>query len=713
MKKCINIILWTMIFNISLIASNIRIKITDQSNLPIADAIISHGSGIQMSDSLGYFTLKQNQKLNEYKISKAGYKSLTVTETDLFKNKRVVLKRNKILMNSIYVKAKEEEITQQIRSGELIRIDNVNNKSLNSVADWLNTQQGLEIKGLELSGEKKTLSLGGHSSRHTVIMLDGIILNPTGQDVDLSMINNDRIESVEVIKNNAGIESGAGGIAGIIKIRSKRFSDESKLSVNSSAGSFNSIKNTMNFNTSINSSQLDLSYSLQKTDNDFPFYNRQLKKEDIRHNNNKFQQQFSLGLMIPINGYFADYQCNYMTYKNNLPGTYNYSQAFAGSFIKGYSLKNILNIKSSLFKATQEMILYSNTDRNNYQNLKTSIPFYHANTRNYQQVTGAKLALMIPFFSFENRNGLEYKNERFESTDILKPTAGIPMLTRDTYSGYTGLSKEIDYQLFELISQASVRMDYTKEFKNNYSWRIEQIIKYYASIPVEIYFNYGSSFSLPSFYDLYWKGDSQTAGNPDLKPETSIGYRTGLKIGDNPSIEQSYWKNDTRNLIYWFRSLTAWKPGNITDAKIQNFETQIKYCFLKYNHITASYNRTIAKDKSLREDGSPADFYNKFLIYTPEYQWKLSYNLSYHWLSQTMEYQATGKQYSTRDQIKAPLPSYEKWDSHTSVSYHFNAYEINLISSLYNIFDENYEIYDYIPEPGYHWQIMLKIQRKI
>ena len=158
--------------------------------------------------------------------------------------------------------------------------------------------------------------------------------------------------------------------------------------------------------------------------------------------------------------------------------------------------------------------------------------------------------------------------------------------------------------------------------------------------------------------------------------------------------------------------MNAWKPSNIAKARIQNYETNIKYDFLSYNTFKLSYTRTIAKDKSLQEDGSHSDFYNKKLIYTPDYQIIAGYVFSYLNFSQNFEYQAIGKQYSTRDQLKLPLASYKKANSHTAYVFKYKSFDLKLISSLYNIFNEKYEIYDYIPEPGFYWQATLNIEKK-
>ncbi|MCB5251005.1 MAG: TonB-dependent receptor [Candidatus Cloacimonadales bacterium] len=693
---------------ISLYAQTLKIMIIDNNKIPVEDAIVNDGYTIQLSDSLGYFRLNTKDKASDYTISKTGFASQTLTKSTLIKRKRIVLKRQNILFDAIHVIEKEEEISSQIRNKEIVRLESVEKKNLNSIADWLNTQQGVQIKGLDLTGEKKTISLGGHSARHTIIMLDGVVLNSAGQDIDLSLLNQENIESIEIIKNNATIEAGTGAIAGLIKIRSKRFANESKIKVSNAFGSFSSLQNAANVTLLDKKMQIDLYYSRQESKNNFIFYNRQLKQNVRRENNSKFQEQFNIIGISTIKNYVFSYNTSFLDYKNYLPGTYNYAQAFAGSYIKGYSFKNTFNMQSQ----STENIVYINIDNNKYQNLDSPIPLYRANNKNYQQISGAKSAYKFKLAGIESKNGFEYKNEHFKTDDVLKPSASIPTLKRDTYSAYSSLFKEFSYNLFDINTSASIRTDYTKKFKNNASWRFEQSVNYYAFIPVEFYYNYGTSFSLPSFYDLYWKGDSQTIGNPDLQPEKSKGYRLGIVVGDNPRIEQAFWQNDTKNLIHWFRSLNAWKPSNIAKARIQNYETNIKYDFLSYNTFKLSYTRTIAKDKSLQEDGSHSDFYNKKLIYTPDYQIIAGYVFSYLNFSQNFEYQAIGKQYSTRDQLKLPLASYKKANSHTAYVFKYKSFDLKLISSLYNIFNEKYEIYDYIPEPGFYWQATLNIEKK-
>jgi len=74
----------------------------------------------------------------------------------------------------------------------------------------------------DIAGEKKTVSLLGNKTRHTLILMDGIPLNAAGQEFDLSSIPAEIIDKVEIIKNNAGAYGGAGAIGGIVNVITKK-----------------------------------------------------------------------------------------------------------------------------------------------------------------------------------------------------------------------------------------------------------------------------------------------------------------------------------------------------------------------------------------------------------------------------------------------------------------------------------------------------------
>lgn len=712
MRKTIILLVFILIL-LNLNAKTYRLRVLDEKKRGLADVVISTKQQLIISDSLGYFSFKTESDNPIVELKKISYTKRRITQNDMINQKQVILIRKSILMQGTRVVSKDNQSSQQIRNSQVIEKEVIADKTVNSIADWLKNEQGLSIKGNDLSGEKKSISLGGHSAKHTVVMLNGIVLNPTGQEVDLSNIITDNIESIEVIKNNASVESGSGAIAGIILIKTTNRNSEENIGLETQYGSYNSSKNTLFINKRFNNLFMNTAYTMFSTDNDFSFYNRLTGKHSIREDNSKFQQDFSLGLNTFQEASVINYQLGVNQFKNYLPGTYNYLSAYAGSFIEGYNLKNTLSINHKIGDFSSDLSIYNLYDKTNYQNKKAQIFMYRSDNENKQSVSGLKHTLSRKLSDFEIKETLEYKNEQFSSRDRLKPTANIGLLRRETYSGVVSAyyTKETNWFIFD--SQMSSRIDYNQAFRANYSYRLEQKVRYNSYIPMELNINLGKSYMLPSFYDLYWKGDSQTTGNPNLKPEKSMGIRATVKVGDNPSIEQSYWINNTDNMIYWFRSLSAWKPGNISNAEIQNWESQFHYKYEEALDLNVSYTRTIAQDKSLNDNGEHGDFYNKYLIYTPVYQWHGELKYKYGFFTQSVEYQAVGEQYSTRDQLIAPLSAYDKWDLHSSFNFNKFGIQEKLNISLLNILDEHYEIYDYVPEPGFHWQVMLKLSKEI
>jgi outer membrane cobalamin receptor len=221
--------------------------------------------------------------------------------------------------------------------------------------------------------------------------------------------------------------------------------------------------------------------------------------------------------------------------------------------------------------------------------------------------------------------------------------------------------------------------------------------------------NIGTAYMIPSFYDMFPRGDSQTMGNPELLPEDSLGWRIDVIANINPSIRMAYWENRTDNLIYWYRSVQGWKPGNIGKSEINNYEVHSEYelpaFYAVLSKLSVNYTRTIARDITPN-----SDFYGKYIIYTPSHRWNIEASLSYLQFTQNLNYQKTGRRWTTRDQLIPALPSYETYNSRTA--YHFQVGNLKTILNfnVFNLFDKKYQNYHYIPEPGRLWEASIGVR---
>jgi outer membrane cobalamin receptor len=634
------------------------------------------------------------------------YKRKSITIKEIIQNDyKIILQRDNLRLTELIYKVEPMDVAFRISTAQ--KPEKIKwNKVYTNVGDALNDVSQLDIKGLNIAGERQNISLGGFSPRHTIVMLDNIVLNPSGEAVDLSTIPASRIESVEVVKNNASVDAGSGGIAGMVILRTKPQEMKNSFYLSESYGSYNSYKHSSGIRRIGKYSSLSADFSFLSTDNNFKYKDRNETLE--RKNNKKEIYNVSGGFEFNKNKSMLSTNIHYQDFYKELPGTTNYLQLYKGAFQKGNSTHFNQQLSQSfdvMPKRTNFDFQYNLIINNSlYENTKAPIIVFRSKDKNEQKIGSFKTALKQDFGIGNIMIGTEYKNESFKVKDVLYNRNNINKINRITKAGFSAitLKKDIDNFNFNIIG--SSRIDDVNDLSTQSSYRFEFNTTYYGRIPINLKSNIGNSFMVPSFYEMYYKGDSQTSGNIELKPEDSIGWRMEAELESNPSLSAAIWQNKTKNLIYWNRSILGWKPFNMNESQIDNYELATNYYFLNKQSIKIEYIRTIAKNKT------KGDLYNKYLIYTPSYHWNISQNLAYKKLSQSVIYNAKGRQWTTLDQLIAPLKAYELYS--TKSVYETKLFNIDTLFmlSVNNVFDKKYNNYYYIPEPGRHYEISIGVQ---
>ena len=307
--------------------------------------------------------------------------------------------------------------------------------------------------------------------------------------------------------------------------------------------------------------------------------------------------------------------------------------------------------------------------------------------------------------------GFDARKESFEYSEENNPIADISEKSRENLAGFGNIKISKDFFPFVFETNLSSRIEEFSDFKGFFTYRFGVNLVYESWFSNSFGGYVGKAFTVPSFYDLYWN-DHQAKGNPNLKPEKSNGWQVFSKINYlNNFIQISYYKDEIDDVIYWFRTTNYWKPGNIAQAEISNLEIESEFSPIHSLSFGGSYLSTFAYDKTINADGTHGDFYDKFLIYTPKYQFRFFLCLEYKKLSSKINHSITGKQYTTRDQLHESLilPEYHTTDFECSLSYKLKSFNIHLKLDLKNIFDKQYEIYAYTPNPGLNWQTGLSV----
>jgi len=126
---------------------------------------------------------------------------------------------------------------------------------------------------VQLPGETQNISILGNLARHSLIILDGVPLNPDGNSYDLSLLDANNIESVEIIKNNVSVYGGSSAIGGMVMITTKKGLKQTgkEFSLNTELGSFGYAQNSLSFTLNQPSNIFRINLSNLSTDNDFRY----------------------------------------------------------------------------------------------------------------------------------------------------------------------------------------------------------------------------------------------------------------------------------------------------------------------------------------------------------------------------------------------------------------------------------------------------------
>ncbi|OAB79864.1 TonB-dependent receptor [Cochleicola gelatinilyticus] len=119
-----------------------------------------------------------------------------------------------------------QSVSKSVVEVKVISRSDIDRQAGNTLADVLNTTLNLNITPNTATG-KSGVSLFGLDSQYFKVLIDNIpIINEegVGNNTDLSLINLDDIERIEIVEGAMGVQYGANAVSGIINIITKKSS---------------------------------------------------------------------------------------------------------------------------------------------------------------------------------------------------------------------------------------------------------------------------------------------------------------------------------------------------------------------------------------------------------------------------------------------------------------------------------------------------------
>ena len=117
-----------------------------------------------------------------------------------------------------------QSIRKSVYNVTVIKREQIDKQAANNLADLLNFNLNLTIIPSSQTG-KSTISFFGLDSQYFNILIDNVPLvsdNGLGNNIDLTQVNLDDVDRIEIVEGAMGVEYGANAISGVINIITKK-----------------------------------------------------------------------------------------------------------------------------------------------------------------------------------------------------------------------------------------------------------------------------------------------------------------------------------------------------------------------------------------------------------------------------------------------------------------------------------------------------------
>lgn len=446
-----------------------------------------------------------------------------------------------------------QSIKKSVFNVRVITAKDIQNLAANNLSDVLNQYLNITIRPSGNDG-RSTVSLFGLDARYFKIMIDNVPLvseSGLGNNTDLSQINLNDVEQIEIVEGSMGVTHGANAVSGVLNIITKK-SSKYKWNISTTiqeetVGSefdffekgrhiqslkvSNSINNNWFTSVTVNRNDfqgfLDGKKGKDYVENDQLRGYRWLPKAQLNgtavvaYSKNQFRVFYKFEYLDEnIDFYNSTVQSGF----NTELGSYRYaddrrflSNRYFHNLNSTGKIFNKLNYNISVSHQKQERYiedfryyLFTKNEANNAKVKDQSMELFYSTGTISNFFTDKKVALQL---------GYEIVNSR-----------GFSLPVRETLENYDFFVSSEIMATERFSIRPGMRFSSQSKFKDQHASSLG--LRYLFDNGFELRVSYGNSFRTPTFEELYYwfVNDSHFyIGNENLIPETSISYEISLK----------------------------------------------------------------------------------------------------------------------------------------------------------------------------------------
>jgi len=480
---------------------------------------------------------------------------------------------------------KIEELTSNV---EVVTAEEIAERGYTTVTEALSGVSGISFVRNGGIGKSTSVFLRGMSSKHTLVLIDGMRYNdPTSlSGAPFADLTVDEIERIEIVKGAQSGIWGADASAGVINIITKKAQKGTHASAHLEGGSFATIKYGASVSHATDLYYVKIGYHVVDTDGfttvapygtdidlyeDDEYKNETLNlKAGIRFNeNNAFDLLYT---KIDGEGDADPYDGAIFAFDPN--GDYRIESEY--TFMKAnFSHKDAFETLNLYAQRSDFSRTYP--DATFGKNYDGTIDEYGLNSKiGYAQ--NDYLLVGVDYREYTHENDLD---KSYDAT-------GVFITNYNRFEGFVGGTT---------ILTESIRYDDYSAFKSKITGKIgvKHIHEHIEGLVTS--FNYGTAYNVPTMYNLY----DPFSGNEDLTPENIESYDITIAYGN---FKMTYFDNTIDNMIQYVSKFDAngnWIGGNYENitgtSDINGLEFSYRRNFSSDWLLTSNFTHLIkAKD---------------------------------------------------------------------------------------------------------------------
>lgn len=623
-----------------------------------------------------------------------------------------------------------QSLKKSVHNVRIISKEEIKRLAANNLGDVLNQYLNISIRTSGSDG-RSSVSMFGLDSQYFKILMDNIpLISDTGlgTNVDLTQVNLDDIEQIEIIEGSMGVTHGANAVSGILNIITKKNSKH-KWEISTSVQEETVSDEFALFDKGRHIQNAKVSYAINENwfaslggnRNDFAgFYDgnegrdyavndgtrgyRQLPKEQlvgnalIGYNKNDFRIFYKFDyfgenvdyynpVVIPIDNYpFPN--TNYANDRRYISNRYYHHLNSYGKLFSQLTY----NISVSHQKQARDI------EKFNYQ-LETETET--ANTRDtYQSKEVIYSTGTINNFFKDKTVDLQIGYEAVNEKGFYDATAGT---FRNDQQQVVDVRKRLEnYDIFTVAEinfserfsvRPGLRFSSQSYFDDQYATSFG--MRYLLPKGIELRGSLGKSYRTPNFDELYTyfvDSNHNLQGNADLIPETSTSYEVSAKKSTRfssgvellNSVAVTYMDVDNRISLVLTQLVPfqTYQYMNIDKYKMWNISSSHQFAYENWSaKLGISYVGISQKIDLAAENISSNDNYlyslqaNANLAYNVP-KWNTQFSLMYKFNGKQQQYIASSGVDTDTEFILSELESYGWMDASIRKSFFDNKFEV-------------------------------------